>query len=144
MTSVSPVSMKPGPTADEINALEKRIKARREEMGRRYDDVREGAKVVAAKSARSWPLILLGGSLAAGYAMSRAPRRPPMLQYAAAPVAMQSGRPVAYAVPADHPSHWMRKVAAVLGVAATAVRIATSGEMRALLDAYRTFRSRRR
>ena len=63
--------MKPTPTADDVEAVEKRIEARRAELARRYDDVREGVKVVAAKSARSWPLVLLGGSLMAGYAMSR-------------------------------------------------------------------------
>ena len=137
--------MKPTPTLDDVEAVEKRIEARRAELARRYDDVREGMKVVAAKSARSWPLILLGGGLVAGYAMSRSPRRLPALQYAtAAPVAMQGNRPVAYAVPAEHDSHWMRKAAAILGLAATAIRVATSGEARALFGAYKSFRARRR
>ena len=137
--------MKPTPTADDVEAVEKRIEARRAELARRYDDVREGVKVVAAKSARSWPLVLLGGSLMAGYAMSRSPRRVRALQYATgASVAMPPNRPVAYAIPVEHDSHWMRKAAGILGLAATAIRIATSGEARALFEAYKSFKARRR
>ncbi|MFO1313335.1 MAG: hypothetical protein U1F41_14870 [Burkholderiales bacterium] len=136
--------MKPAPATDDIEAVEKRIEMRRAALARRYDEVREGVKVAAAKSARSWPLLLLGGSLAAGYAMSRAPRRAALQCATLPPEGMQPARTVASAAPADPSSHWMGKVAAVLGIAATAVRIATSGEARALLEAYKTFRARRR
>ncbi len=137
--------MKPASTFDDIEAVEKRIEKRRVAVAQRYDEVRRGLDVVVAKASRSWPLVAIGGGLAAGYALSRAPRHAPGLQYATVgPAGMPPTRPVAYDVPTETSHAGMRKIAAVLGLAATAVRIATSSEARALFGAYKAFRARRR
>lgn len=122
--------MRPGTEAD-IEAVERRLETRRARVVMRYEDLKEGVDAVVSKAERSWPLLLLGGSVAAGIAMSRnGPHAsPPMGQVAAAKTGSSSC--------------WMGRIAAGLGLVANAVRIVGSSEARAVYGAYRAFRAGR-
>jgi hypothetical protein len=118
-------------TDEDIEAVERRLEARRARVVMRYEDLKEGVDAVVSKAERSWPLLLLGGSLAAGIAMSR---NTPHASVPMGHVAARTGSPA---------STWMGRIAAGLGLLATAVRIVTSSEARAVYGAYRGFRAGR-
>jgi hypothetical protein len=123
--------------SDEIKAVEERLDKRREVLARRYDDVRNEVSSVAGKAVRSWPVLAVAGGLAAGYAISRTGRpRPvyaPSVQYVPVRTANGAG-----------PSRGRSILAAVAGIAATALRVGTSSEARTFFNAVKRFRDRRR
>jgi hypothetical protein len=86
-------------------------------LARRYDDVKQELSTVASKAVRSWPVVAVAGGLAAGYAISRAGRPRPI--YQAAPVQYV---PVRNAHGATR-GHGRNLLAAIAGIAATALRI---------------------
>lgn len=106
--------MKPA-TEEDIETVERRLELRHAMVVTRYEDLKEGVNGVLMKAGRSWPLLLLGGSLAAGIAMSRNRT-------------------------ASAPSGWMGRIAAGLGLVATVIRVVTSSEARTVYGAYRTLR----
>jgi hypothetical protein len=127
-------------TSEEIKAVEDRLEKRRELVAQRLADVKLEISSTASKAARSWPVFAVAGGLVAGYAISRV------------------GRNNHHAVPAHgaiqyvpvHPAHAHPRMrttsmmAALLGIAATALRIGASSEARMVLNAVRRFRDRRR
>ena len=124
-------------TSDEIKAVEDRIDKRREILARRYDDVKQELSTVASKAVRSWPVVAVAGGLAAGYAISRVgrprPTYPARVEYV----------PVRAANGATHSRGTGRNVlAAIAGIAATALRIGASNEARTLFNAVKRFRNR--
>ena len=128
---------------DEIEQLERRLEIRRERLRRHYDaartDVLEKAHKVAraATKAVGWvPVAVVAGGLMVGFAASRYPRR-------AARAAAQPA--YVYATPSQPPPARSRNLlAAMLGIGATAMRIASSNEMHTMWNAVRRFRDRRR
>jgi len=122
---------------DEIKMLEDRIDKRRQLIARRFDDVKLEASSVASKAVKSWPVLAVAGGLAAGYAISRAGRHRPSstaaIQYV--PVRAANGAAAGRS---------KNILAAVLGIAATAMRIGASNEARTFLNAVKRFRDRRR
>ena len=121
--------------SDEIKAVEERLDKRREILAQRYDDVKHELSAAAGKAVRSWPVIAVAGGLAAGYAISRTGRpRPvhsPAVQYV----------PVHTANGASH-ARGRNMLAAIAGIAATALRIGASSEARTFFNAVKRFRSR--
>jgi len=124
-------------TSDEIKAVEDRIDKRREILAHRYDDVKRELSTVAGKAVRSWPVVAVAGGLAAGYAISRVGR--PRPTYQAAPVQYV---PVHAANGASR-GRGRNLMAAIAGIAATALRIGASSEARTFFNAVRRFRHRR-
>jgi hypothetical protein len=122
-------------TSDEIKAVEDRIDKRREILARRYDDVKHELSTVASKAVRSWPVVAVAGGLAAGYAISRAGRPRPSYQ---APVQYVPVRAVNGATHA----RGRNLLAAIAGIAATALRIGASSEARTFFNAVKRFRNR--
>jgi hypothetical protein len=121
---------------DEMKTIEERLDRRRDLIARRFEDVKVEVSSVASKAVRSWPVLVVAGGLAAGYAISRGGRRhsvPSAVQYV----------PVRAANPDSH-SRGKSILAAVLGIAATALRIGTSHEARTFFNAVKRFRDRRR
>jgi hypothetical protein len=122
---------------DDIQSLEDRIEKRRELIARRYEDVKLEVSSAASKAVRSWPFIAVAGGLAAGYAISRSGRHrefpAPSVRYV----------PVRDAN-AGSPGRAKGVLAAVLGIAATALRIGASSEARMFYNAVKRFRDRRR
>ena len=123
-------------TSDEIKAVEDRIDKRREILAHRYDDVKRELSTVAGKAVRSWPVVAVAGGLAAGYAISRVGRPRPM--YQAAPVQYVPVR-AANGVSRGRGRNLM---AAIAGIAATALRIGASSEARTFFNAVKRFRHR--
>ena len=125
-------------TNDEIKKVEDRLNMRRDLLARRYQDVKHSLSSTAAKAARSWPVIAVAGGLAAGYAISRTGRHrrlassPAMVQYV--PVSAANGRA---------PVRGKNLLAAIAGMAATALRIGASSEARTFFDAIKRFRNRK-
>ena len=127
---------------DEIEQLERRLEIRRERLRRHYDaaraDVLERTHKVAraASKAVGWvPLAVVAVGLVVGFAASRYPRR--SARAAAQPAYV-------YAAPAQARAAPTRNLlAALLGIAATAMRIASSNEVHTMLNAVRRFRDRR-
>jgi hypothetical protein len=122
-------------TSDEIKAVEDRIDKRREILARRYDDVKHELSTVASKAVRSWPVVAVAGGLAAGYAISRAGRPRPSYQ---APVQYVPVRAANGATRA----RGRNLLAAIAGIAATALRIGASSEARTFFNAVKRFRNR--
>ena len=125
-------------TSDEIKAVEDRIDKRRELLARRYEDVKHELSSTAAKAVRSWPVVAVAGGLAAGYAISRVgrprPAYPARVEYV----------PVRAANGAMHSRGSGRNMlAAIAGIAATALRIGASSEARTFFNAVKRFRNRR-
>ena len=127
---------------DEIEQLERRLEIRRERLHRHYDaaraDILERVDKVARATGKAvgWvPVAVVAGGLIVGFAASRYPRR---AVYAPAPPAY------AYAAPPTRVARTRNLLAALLGIAATAMRIASSNELRSMLSAVRRFRERRR
>ena len=122
---------------DEIESLEDRIEKRRELIARRYEDVKLEVSSLASKAVRSWPYVAVAGGLAAGYAISRTARHralpPPPVHYV--PVRSAS---------AESRARTTGMLAALLGIAATALRIGASSEARMFFNAVKRFRDRRR
>jgi len=123
---------------DEIKALEDRLDKRREILARRYDDVKLEFSSAASKAVKSWPVLAVAGGLAAGYAISRGGRR-----RHAVPSSVVQYVPVHTANGASH-ARAKGALAAVLGIAATALKIGTSHEARVFWNAVMRFRDRRR
>jgi len=123
-------------TSDEIKAVEDRIDKRREILAHRYDDVKRELSTVAGKAVRSWPVVAVAGGLAAGYAISRVGRPRPM--YQAPPVQYV---PVRAANGASR-GRGRNLMAAIAGIAATALRIGASSEARTFFNAVKRFRHR--
>jgi len=128
---------------DEIEQLERRLEIRRERLRRHYDaartDVLERAHKVAraASKAVGWvPVAVIAGGLVVGFAVSRYPRR--SARAAAQPAYV-------YAAAAEpRPARTRNLLAALLGIGATAARIASSNELHTIWNAVRRFRDRRR
>jgi hypothetical protein len=129
-------------TSDEIKAVEDRIEKRRELIGHRLDDVKHELTSKVSRATRSWPVFAVAGGLAAGFAISRVGRhRVP------AHAAMQYVPMHAAHVPPSHAHPRVRAtgaLAAILGLAATGLRIGMSSEARLFYNAVRRFRERRR
>ena len=125
-------------TSDEIKAVEDRIEKRRELIARRLDDVKHEVSSAASRAARSWPMFAVAGGLAAGYAISRVGRHHHVPAHAQVQYVPVKATPA----PARTPATGI--LAAVLGIAATALRIGASTEARMLFNAVRRFRDRRR
>lgn len=122
---------------DDIKALEDRIEKRRELIARRYEDVKLEISSAASKAVRSWPFVAVAGGLAAGYAISRTAR------HRALPAPPVHYVPVRTAN-AESRARTSGILAAVLGIAATALRIGASSEARMFFNAVKRFRDRRR
>ena len=124
-------------TQDEIKSVEDRLEKRRELISRRFDDVKLEVSSAASKAVKSWPVLAVAGGLAAGYAISRGVRHrasvPASIQYV----------PVRSANGAVQP-RTRGLLAAILGIAATAIKIGTSHEARVFINAVKRFRERRR
>jgi hypothetical protein len=122
-------------TEDDIKSVEARLEKRRELIARRFEDLKLEVSTVASKAVKSWPVFAVAGGLAAGYAISRGVRHRnaarPSIQYV--PVRTDNGA-----------SRTKGLLAAVLGIAATALKIGTSHEARVFFNAVRRFRDRRR
>jgi hypothetical protein len=127
---------------DEIEQLERRLDLRRERLRRHYHATRadfldKGRSIArTAGKAMGWaPYALIGGGLLVGFAISRYPRQP-------APIPMQ---PVmAYGAVPARPRTSRNALAALIGIAATAMRFASSREVHTLWRGIRTLRDRRR
>ena len=116
---------------DDVKALERRIERRRELVALRYAETKAQVKDDVAKATKWLPLVAVAGSLAVGIVASRYARSSPAAR--AAPVYTPRPKGSAKGV-----------VAALLGVAATALRIAASSEVRTFYNAAKAFGSRRR
>jgi hypothetical protein len=125
------------PTSDDIKAVEDRIEKRRELIAQRLEDVKHELSSTVSRATRSWPMFAVAGGLLAGFAISRVGRhRVPShgnVQYV----------PVR-AVRADTRARTTGALAAILGIAATALRIGTSSEARVFYNAVRRYRDRHR
>ena len=128
-------------TNDEIKLLEDRMEKRRELIARRLDDVKHEFSTVAAKAARSWPVFAVAGGLAVGYAVSRGTRHRPVIP-SSVPSSIQYV-PVR-TVNGESRARVTGTLAAILGIAATALRIGASSEARMFYNAVKRFRERRR
>ena len=122
---------------DDVKALEDRIERRRELIARRYEDVKLEISSAASKAVRSWPFVAVAGGLAAGYAISRVGRH---RELPAPPVRYVPVR----SANAESQARTRGILAAVLGIAATALRIGASSEARMFFNAVKRFRDRRR
>ena len=121
---------------DEIKAIEDRLDKRRDLIAARFDDVKLDLSSAASKAARSWPVFAVAGGLAAGYAISRTARhRSPSPPIHYVPMRAANGESQAKA---------KGILAAILGIAATALKIGTSHEARVFFNAVKRFRDRRR
>jgi hypothetical protein len=124
-------------TQDDIKSVEARLEKRRELIARRFEDLKLEVSTAATKAVKSWPVFAVAGGLAAGYAISRGVRHrnsaPASIQYV----------PVRTANGASNP-RTKSLLAAILGIAATAIKIGTSHEARVFYNAVRRFRERRR
>jgi hypothetical protein len=122
---------------DEIKSVEDRLEKRRELIARRFEDVKLEVSSAASKAVRSWPVLAVAGGLAAGYAISRGTRHrasvPASIQYV--PVRSADGA---------SPARSRGLFAAILAMAATAIKIGTSHEARVFYNAVKRFRERRR
>ena len=130
--------MKPASQDDEIDQLERRLALRRERLRRHYDAARadfleKGHRIArTAGKAMGWaPYALIAGGLLVGFAVSRYPRQP-------APVPL---RPVVAYAPAPRSRNLL---AALLGLAAAAMRFASSNEAHTIWRGIRAWRERRR
>jgi len=121
-----------GGTAQSLPEVDYRVIT--EDLARAVADGIDPASA-AGKAVRSWPVLAVAGGLAAGYAISRAGRpRPsysPSVQYV----------PVHTANGASH-ARGRNMLAAIAGIAATALRIGASSEARTFFNAVKRFRSR--
>ena len=122
---------------DDVKALEDRIEKRRELIARRYEDVKLEISSAASKAVRSWPFVAVAGGLVAGYAISRVGR------HRALPAPPVHYVPVRSAN-AGSQARTRGMLAAILGIAATALRIGASSEARLFYNAVKRFRDRRR
>jgi hypothetical protein len=121
---------------DEIKSVEARLEKRREIIARRFEDVKLELSSAASKAVRSWPVFAVAGGLAAGYAISRGVRHRSSVPSSVHYVPVRT---------ADGASPRTRNLlAAVLGIAATALKIGTSHEARVFINAVKRFRDRRR
>ena len=122
-------------TSEEIKTVEERLDKRRELIGQRIAELKLEATSAASRATRSWPVVAVAGGLAAGYAISRSGRhRPHVAPHGSyAPVHRANGQ-----------SHMRAKglIAAMLGIAATAIRISTSSEARMFVNAVKRYRDR--
>ncbi len=125
---------------DQIEQLERRLDLRRERLRRHYDAARadfleKGHRVArTAGKAMAWaPYALIAGGLLVGFAISRYPRQP-------APVPM---RPVVAYAP-ERAQRSRNFLAALIGLAAAAMRFASSNEIHTIWRGIRAFRDRRR
>ena len=110
---------------------------RRELIARRFEDVKHEVAATASKAVRSWPVLAVAGGLAAGYAISRGGRhRVPAARHIEY-VPVRSARAV------EPQTRTKNVLAAILGIAATALRIGASSEARTFYNAVRRFRERR-
>ena len=124
--------------SNEIKTVEDRLEKRRELLARRYEDVKHGVSSKAAKASRSWPVLAVAGGLAAGYAISRAGRHRRTASYASrveyVPVRTVNG---------DARARTKGVLAAIAGIAATAIRVGASSEARTFFNAVKGYRNRR-
>jgi len=125
----------------EIAQLERRLDIRRERLRRHYDAARtdfldKGERIArVAGKAVSWvPIVVIAGGLIVGFAASRYPRP--------AVVAMDP-RYATYG-PSERTMRSRGTLAAILGIVVTALRIASSNELRTVWRAVSSFRDRRR
>ena len=120
---------------DDIKSVEARIEKRRDLLALRFEDVKAEISSAASKAVRSWPVVAVAGGLAAGYAISHVGRHrhAPHVQY----VPVRSAREIPQ-------SRAKGIVAAILGIAATAMRIGASSEARMFYNAVKRYRDRRR
>ena len=123
------------PMTDDIKAVEDRIEKRREVLAQRYDDVKHELSAVAGKAVRSWPFVAVAGGLAAGYAISRVgrPRTSHLVPVQYVPVHAANGA---------SRTRGRNALAAIAGIAATALRIGASNEARTFFNAVKRFRNR--
>jgi hypothetical protein len=115
--------------AEKVELVERRIERRRERAVRHAEDVREEAARLVAKLSGWLPMLAVAGSLAAGFAASRITRK--------------AQEPIRKTVRATAPTPSRGMFASILTIGATALRIATSAEVRTLWNALRAFRARR-
>lgn len=123
---------------DETKAVEERIERRRELIAQRFEDVKLELSSKASRAVRSWPVVAVAGGLAAGYAISRVGRHPHAA--AASPVQYVP----AHVVQRGSPGKAKNVIAAIAGLAATALRIGASSEARMFYNAVKRYRDRRR
>ena len=122
--------------SDDIKKVEDRLDKRRELIARRFEDVKLELSSTASKAVRSWPVLAVAGGLAAGYAISRGARHrpaPAAIQYVPVRAAGTESQAKAKGI-----------LTAILGIAATAIRIGASSEARTFFHAVKRFRDRRR
>jgi hypothetical protein len=113
--------------AEEIRQVERRVEIRRERTLRHFAEAREEVM----KLARWAPLLVIAGSLAIGFVVSRYPKSgaaAAKVQVSAAPARASAARGI---------------LASILALAATAMRVAGSNEARTFWNAFRAFRARR-
>jgi hypothetical protein len=124
-------------STDEIKAVEDRIEKRRELVAQRLEEVKLELSSKVSRATRSWPVFAVAGGLAAGFAISRV-GRPRVVEHGGVqyvPVHATHAHPRARATGA---------LAAIVGLAATALRIGMSSEARLFYNAMRRFRDRHR
>lgn len=126
---------------DQIEQLERRLELRRERLRRHYDITRtefvdKGHRLArSAGKAIGWvPVAAVAGGLVVGFVASRYPRQ------------AREARPVyapayAYAAPKQR-TRSRNFLAALVGIAATAMRIASSHEVRTIWKSVKNFRDR--
>jgi hypothetical protein len=122
---------------DDIKAIEDRLEKRRHVIAQRFEDVKLEVSSAASKAVRSWPVLAVAGGLAAGYAISRGGRH---RHAATSPVQYVPVRAVA----GEPRARGRGALAAILGIAATAIKIGASSEARMFWNAVKRFRERRR
>jgi hypothetical protein len=125
---------------DEIAELERRLDIRRDRLRRHYDATRSDFIAKGHRIARvtgklvGWaPLVMVAGGLAVGFAASR--------MRGAHTVNVQ---PRYVYTPAAPPTRSRNTIAALLGIVATGMRLASSNEIHALWRAARALIQRRR
>ena len=143
--------MKHASKDDQIEQIERRLEVRRERLHRHFEALRTDVSEKAHRVARSagkavgWvPIAAVAGGLAVGFAASRYPRRRNSAQVHMPPAYAYNAQPQAYVVQPTRPARSRNFMAALLGIAATTMRLASSHELRTMWSAVRKFRERRR
>ena len=121
---------------DQIEQLERRLGLRRDRLVRHFEETRQSVKASAANAVGWWPLVAVGGGLAAGFALAR------RAKHAAPWVSAVRYAPVREVPPAAATTS-RNVIASLLAIAATALQIGASNEARTFWNAVRAFRARR-